>query len=168
MLSRLGTIVVILLIVAAVALANTNTDPAAPANQTPGTSTVEQPGDNPPEVRSLLDLPQSQVLKLSAMHQEMRTLLLQERETLDQLYTQFKAEQDPLLSFEIQKQIQQLKIETEISVIRIQADHARKDGREEDAKRIEQELSVMINRAQLEAANATTPERPSNNASTHR
>ena len=92
---------------------------------------------------SLADVPDNKVADLSALHREMRHILRSERELLVPLNAEFATEMDPLLALDIQKRIQALKIETELSLMRTQAVHARREGRLESAERIEAILDDM-------------------------
>jgi len=93
---------------------------------------------------SLADVPDSKVADLSDLHREMRQILRSERELLVPLNAEFATEMDPLLALDIQKRIQELKIETELSLMRTQAVHARREGRLESAERIEAILDDMV------------------------
>jgi hypothetical protein len=95
---------------------------------------------------SLAAIPDDKVSLLSPLHREMRLILKTESETLAPLYAEYAQATDPLLALEIQKQIQKVKIETELALLRAQAKHARLEGRLDDAERLEASLEAMTTR----------------------
>jgi len=151
-------LIITLLVLAIPLLAADRPDPA---EQQP------EPGvqDAPEQPSSLLNLPPEKVARLAPLPARLRQILLDERERLAPLQAAFAEETDALRGFEIQRQMRDVKIATEVALMRAQADHARANGRPEVAERIEQGLQRMRERdeARQEAARnrSARPQRPS-------
>lgn len=143
--------------------------PAAAADPDPVDSkTADSPQD--PEtatarVFSLVDLPPEKVERLTPLQARMREILLAERVNLAPLQAAFAEETDSLRSLEIQRRIQDLKVGTEIALLRVQADHARQSGQPELAEQIEESLRRMAERDRVRQDQnlvpSARPDRPS-------
>ena len=141
-------------------------DPGDPEPATP--ETVGSPLDpvgSTVRPLSLVDLPPERVEGLGPLQTRLRQILLAEHNRLTPLYAEFAEETDSLLSLEIQRRIQQVKVETEISLLRAQADHAHQNGQRELAERIEAGLRRMAERdkarQELPQEQSARSERPS-------
>ncbi|MDX2473378.1 MAG: hypothetical protein QNL91_06675 [Candidatus Krumholzibacteria bacterium] len=108
-------------------------------------------------VFSLIDLPLEKVEHLAPLQKQLRQILLAQKDSLAPLYAEFAEETDSLLGLEIQKRIQKVKIETELSLLRAQADHARRNGQADLAEKIEAGLLRMTEREQARQDNSWDP-----------
>ncbi len=75
-----------------------------------------------------------------AMRNEMRAVIDAERVTLEALNARFRQSADAEAGLAIQREIAQLKVQTELSLLRIQARHARAAGRATVADAIERAI----------------------------
>ena len=91
----------------------------------------------------LLTMTSQQAARLSPLLQEMRGLLISEKEQLTILYSEFAKETDSQRALEIQGKIREVKIGTEISLLVAQAETARSQGRVEDADRLEESIELL-------------------------
>jgi hypothetical protein len=105
---------------------------AAPTSDDPS-------GDRP----TLLTMSDEQARRLPTLHQEMRRVLIDERDRLEVLYAEFEAEADSRLALEIQQKIEQVKQETQVALLQAQVDAARADGRSEDVERLENGIRLL-------------------------
>jgi hypothetical protein len=80
---------------------------------------------------------------LSAMMQQIRDLSLTEQATLAELQARLGTLTDENEILALMREIEQLKIETELQILLIQADFARRDGRIEQAQQIEAAVESM-------------------------
>jgi hypothetical protein len=83
--------------------------------------------------------------KLSPMAAEMQQAIRMERDGLRRLHARFQQTSDPHAALAIQREIEALKVGTELELLRIQANHARREGRVEAAKRIETVIEQILN-----------------------
>ena len=79
------------------------------------------------------------------MDVELFAILDRQREALAALRTRFKDAKDDRTALAVQREIDRLKRDTEISLLRVQADWARRAGRVEGARRIEAEIGQIQN-----------------------
>jgi hypothetical protein len=78
------------------------------------------------------------------MAAEMLSVLQQEQDGLSRLQTRFQQAADSRAALAIQREIEALKLETEIGLLRIQADYARREGRRATAERIERAIEQIL------------------------
>lgn len=86
----------------------------------------------------------SQQQKLTPMMIEMRAVLDAEHAQLATLRSRFKEAGSAAAALEIQRSVDKLKAETEISLLRIQSRHARKAGRLQLADRIDAAIQEIL------------------------
>jgi hypothetical protein len=106
--------------------------------------------ESSPSPFSLVELSEEQLARLTPLQLALREVLLTEQAELAPLYAAFARETDSLRGLEIQRQIQTIKQNTELALLRTQADFARREGRVEVAKRIEESLRLMTEPAPSE------------------
>ncbi len=145
----------VLILAAAPIAAGDPVDPELVASKT--TDSQPDPVDPTARVLSLIDLPPEKVERLTPLQAQMRQILLAELVSLVPLQAAFAEETDSLRSLEIQRRIQAVKVATEISLLRAQADHARLNGRPEVAERIEEGLRRMAERDRARQDNSQDP-----------
>lgn len=109
---------------------------AAPVEDEPGKKPAEPP-------RSLLSLTPEQAQSLRPCDQEIRALLLREREDVAALVARMKASGDDLEALRIQKEIGVRKQRTEIGILETQAKFADLEGRSEQAAAIRDVVDRM-------------------------
>jgi hypothetical protein len=68
-----------------------------------------------------------------------------ERDGLRRLHARFQQTSDPHAALEIQREIEALKVGTELELLRIQARHARLEGRHDTAERIKTVIERILN-----------------------
>lgn len=111
---------------------------------------LELPSDKPgphPEVNPLMV--------------EIRSLLQEERAEVVTLAERFTAASDEQTALAIQQEIQEVKVRTELQILRLQADHARRGGREEVAQQIDAAITAMTTpRPVKEPVDRPAPESP--------
>jgi len=128
---------------------------------TPGTNPADPSVSARSGGSSLLTLTAEQALKLSPLHQELRTILIAEKDQLDVLYEEFALETDSQRALAIQRRIHLVKTETEISLLKAQAETARTQGRTEDVERLERSIRLL---SDPEWGPATPVSRPESDA----
>ena len=96
--------------------------------------------------RSLLSINEEQALKLKPIDQEIRGLLIKEREDVAELTALLKKTSDNMRALQIQKDISAKKQRTEIGIMEVQARYARQAGREEQAAAITEAVAGMKER----------------------
>jgi hypothetical protein len=114
-------------------------DAASPAPVAPGSV---QPAA--PEGAAPAPAVQAPVRRLSPMMAEMQTVLAAENEKLAELRQRVRSAPTPDEALAIQRDIERLKFETEVSLLRVQAKHARAAGRTEVASRIEMAIAELV------------------------
>ncbi|MBU0740960.1 hypothetical protein KKG45_06930 [bacterium] len=75
---------------------------------------------------------------------EMRRIQEQEREGLSRLHERFRQVSDSQEALAIQREIEALKVDTGLALLRIQADFARREGRTEVAEQIEAVIDRIL------------------------
>jgi hypothetical protein len=108
----------------------------APA--TPTSATPVAPSDEAPAVAP-------KPRPLSPMMAEMQTVLAAESERLAELKLRAGKAPTPDDALAIQREIERVKFDTEVSLLRVQAKHARQAGRTEVASRIESAIADLVN-----------------------
>jgi len=91
-----------------------------------------------------LAVPVVAVRRPSAMTQEIDKVLDEERKALADLRARFAAAPSAKVALEVQREIEQLKVGTEVALLRVQVAFARRDGRLEDARRIEADIEEAL------------------------
>lgn len=109
--------------------------PAAPASAETSAPAV---GDRAPASETRLR-------PLSPMMTEMQAVLALEAEKLAELRQRGRESATPDGALAVQREIERLKFETEIALLRVQARHARAAGRVEVATRIEVAIADLVN-----------------------
>lgn len=89
--------------------------------------------------------------QLSPMAVEMLQVLQQEQDGLRRLQIRFQQAGDPQAALAIQREIESLKVDTELELLRIQADYARREGRLATAEKIENAIEQILHPAIPEA-----------------
>ena len=116
--------------------------PAALAADTPApeAATLARPAEPPaaPEVA-----PRLPAHWLSPMVAEMFAALDEQRAKIGRVRAELAQARDGARAFELQRAISAAKQETEVRLLRIQADHARRDGRLEVAAKLDAALTAM-------------------------
>jgi hypothetical protein len=97
-----------------------------------------------PDGTSLVTMTEEQAARLSPLHRAMREVLITERVRLASLFEEFTRETDSRRALLIQRQIHDVKLEAEVSLLRVQAEAARAAGRTEDAERLEEGIARLI------------------------
>jgi hypothetical protein len=111
---------------------------------------VSAPGpDVPPMVRR----------KLHPMAADMRAAVEHERTSLAELSRRFRAASSPEAALAVQREIERVKHETELTLLRIQADYARRAGLAGVAARIEAAIEEMT-RPAPSRLDPRAPDRP--------
>jgi len=82
---------------------------------------------------------------LSPMDTELMGVLDQEKAALAQLRLRFRATRDHREALAIQREIERLKVGTEVALLRIQADYARRQGRLATAQELEAAIHDILN-----------------------
>ena len=149
-------IVILLLITAAVYAVAADPDPVAPEKAEPATSgdEVTRPGSpgnlevNKAEIEegkldaeSALDT--ERVPAKSPLMTAIDVVMQDSRDQITLLRADLEKQSDPDAALAIQKQIEDLKVETELNILRLQADHARAHGNEELARSIDESITFM-------------------------
>lgn len=93
---------------------------------------------------------------MSPMVAEMFTALDEQRAKIARLRAELSQARDGARAFELQRALSAAKQETEVRLLRIQADHARRDGRLEVAANLEAAVLAMTSRVPARE-NATRP-----------
>jgi hypothetical protein len=88
---------------------------------------------------------------LSPMMTEIRALLDADAEQVAALRQRIAKASSPEEALVLQRQIEQLKLDTEVSLLRVQAKHARAAGRTEVASRLEAAISELLNPPKIQA-----------------
>ena len=91
---------------------------------------------------------------------EMRAVLETERVQFANLFARFRVAPDGAAALAVQREIEQLKVGTEISLLRIQADYARRAGRISQAAELEKvitELQAPLARVAPASSNGPEP-----------
>jgi len=101
-----------------------------------GATTTED--DPVQESMSLVAMSDERALQLPPLHQELRRVLIDERNRLEDLYADFEAETDSRWALEIQRKIRQVKVDSQVALLETQAEAARLEGRTGDVERLEQ------------------------------
>jgi len=91
---------------------------------------------------------------LSPMLAEMQALLAAEREQLAALHARVAKAGSNDEALALQRAIEKLKFDTEVSLLRVQAKHARQAGRTEVAARIEAAITELLNPPKIVAPSA--------------
>jgi len=81
--------------------------------------------------------------RVHPMVAEMRAVLETERVEFRNLFARFRAAPDATAALAVQREIEQLKLSTEISLLRIQADYARRAGRAAQAAELEKVIAEL-------------------------
>jgi len=115
-----------------------------------------------------LAAPVVRVRRPSPMDQEVRKVLEDERKTLTDLRARFAAASNPEAALQVQREIEQVKVGTEVALLRVQATFARREGRLEHARRIEAEIEEVLNPRTPAAATPTRRIAPAPSATTPR
>ena len=79
------------------------------------------------------------------MMQEINQALAAEKATVAALQSQSELATDHQQALATQREVERVKQETELRILAIQADHARGDGRTEQAAEIEQAIQTITN-----------------------
>jgi hypothetical protein len=153
---KLAIVTLLLITTAAVFAAVTEPDPVAPEKAEPVTSGDEvvrpgSPGDlkvNKAEVEegkldaeSTLDA--ERVPVKSPLMTAIDAIMLDSRDRIVLLRANLEKQGNPDEAMAIQRQIEDLKVETELNILRLQADHARARGDEELARSIDESITFM-------------------------
>lgn len=125
----------ILLLLAPLALATDEPQPDQNTEQTPSAP-----------ARSLLSITEEQALQLKPIDQEIRGLLIKEREDVAELTALLKKTSDNMRALQIQKDISAKKQRTEIGIMEVQAKYAVLAGRDEQATAINEAVAGMKKR----------------------
>lgn len=88
--------------------------------------------------------PKPRLAKASPMMTEIRAVLDEERAALRVLHERFRATKDADASIAIQREIARVKLDAEVSVLRVQAKHARAAGRADVAANLEAAIQKML------------------------
>jgi hypothetical protein len=112
--------------------------PAIPENQAEIEAGVVPEGGAPAVEKSAAPV-------LSPLMLEIQAALAAEQARVADLEARFAAAADEASALAIQKEIEQIKVETELSILRLQAEHARQEGRVEQAAQIEAAIAEMMN-----------------------
>jgi hypothetical protein len=131
------------------------TRPAATAETTSSAAANPDagiPAENAPDVVA----PLAGDTRLSPMLQEIKVLWETRQAERAALEEQFRMAGDEATALAIQREIEELMVQTELSILRIQADHARREGRIADAEKIEAAITEMTSPPEL----PPPPERP--------
>jgi hypothetical protein len=126
---RRSAIVLVGLLVVVSALVVMAKQESAPASLTP----QPVPGDQ----RIAIDRPVSPMMK------EIQAAFDAEREALDVLEARLKSVTTEAEIMRVMKEIERVKVETELEILGVQADYARREGRIEQAQRIEAAIKHM-------------------------
>ena len=97
-------------------------------------------------IPTLGHLSEAQALKLPPMFREIHEILVQEQAQTRDLMAQLEGIRDPLAALDIQKEISLVKELTEISILEVQANYARMEGRSEQVQEIEDVLVQLRSR----------------------
>ena len=97
------------------------------------------------EAPSLVSMTDEQALKMNSLLQDMRKILIAEKDQLAELYVEFERETDSQGALAIQRRIHETKTGTQIALLRAQADVAREEGRSEDADLLEEGIAKLAN-----------------------
>lgn len=81
---------------------------------------------------------------LSPMVAEIYTALDQQQALINRLNGELAATRDPGRAFELQREIVAAKQEVEVRMLRIQAEHARRDGRDETVAALEGAIEALV------------------------
>ena len=120
-----------------------------------------------PRKPSLVAMTVGQAAKLSPLHQAMREILITEQEQLAVLYGEFAGESDSQRALEIQRRIHEVKVGAEISLLTVQAETARAEGRTQDAETLEEGIERLANPERFQST-GPAPDRPRDGASVGR
>jgi len=118
----------------------------APLASATGTDEPQPDQNSDAQPRSLLSITEEQALNLKPIDQEIRGLLIREREDVAALTALLKETQDNMRALQIQKDISAKKQRTEIGIMEVQAKYARQAGREEQATAISEAVAGMKER----------------------
>ncbi len=88
--------------------------------------------------------PKPRLAKASPMMVEIRAVLDEERASLKVLHERFRAAKDADAAIAIQREIARVKLDAEVSVLRVQAKHARAAGRADVAANLEAAIQQML------------------------
>ena len=109
----------------------------------PEAAVAARPADS-----SFLSMTTEEAAGLSPMLQEMRRILIRERDQLAVLHAEFAQATDSREALRIQHRIRDLKSGTEIALLEVQAATAREQGRSEDAEQLEGIITRLADREQ--------------------
>jgi membrane-bound lytic murein transglycosylase B len=97
-----------------------------------------------PDRPTLVTMTEEQaVVRLSPMLYQVRTALLEREVELAALEADLAEATDPAVIRGLERQVARAKEDAEIRIYRIQADHARTEGRETDAEHFEAMIQIM-------------------------
>ena len=103
-----------------------------------------------PDRLTLVTMSDDQAITLSPMLNEVRTALLGRDAHLAALNADLQEATDPVVIRDLERQVARAKEGAEIRIYRIQADHARSEGREADAEHFEEMIRIMKKPAVVE------------------
>ncbi len=126
----------------------------------PGPSAVQAP--QPAATEAVVDTAAVRPRRLSPMGLEMQQVMDKEKEALAGLQARFAAARDAAAALAVQREIERLKVETEVALLRIQAGYARRAGQLEAAQRIEAAIEGILNpvKPQAPAKRQVAPRAP--------
>jgi hypothetical protein len=113
-----------------------------------------------PRKPSLVTMTEGQAARLSPLHQAMRGILIAEQKQLAVLYEEFAQQTDSQRALEVQRRIHEVKVGTEISLLTVQAETAREQGRMEDAEQLEEGIERLANPDGFESRGPAPGRRP--------
>ena len=116
---------------------------AAAQTQPPATAPSPEDGEIATSIAETPSAPAVRVRRSSPIALEMQKVIDEERQALVELRARFAAARGPG-AIEIQREIERLKAGTEISLLRIQASWARRQGRLEIAREIEAAIEATL------------------------
>jgi hypothetical protein len=82
--------------------------------------------------------------RLSPLAADMMKVIESEQQALAALSLRFKRAGDARAALAVQREIERVKLETEVSLLRIQASYARREGRLKTAQEIEAAVETML------------------------
>ncbi len=85
----------------------------------------------------------SQQRPLTPMHAEIQRVIEDEKAAVAALQARFEQTKDPVTAMEVQKQVQDTKIQTEITILQIQVRYARQEGHNDVATQLESAIKEM-------------------------
>jgi hypothetical protein len=139
---RIAILLSVLILLTALIALGTETD--EPQTDQVTDRTTDRTNEAPS--RSLLSITGEQALNLKPIDQEIRVLLIKEREDIAVLTALLKKTHDNMRALQIQKDIGAKKQQAEIGIMEVQAKYARQAGREEQATAISEAVAGMKER----------------------